>query len=251
MLLDVCTFIFYTVISRPLQQNMKSVGKKFQSMAYATEHTESAEHIEQSEPQEFFDLNQVVIGLPNKKLLLLFLDDETFTDFEMWAETESVVSCEHNEQIPSSDDSRSERHVMDEELNTGETVHNQPARREQADDGTSFMVHTSAATVQQDVAAFETCSENLPYETTMETEDVETVCPVGNQEEQAYAEYFGRTDESAVDENVLPNMISVSCQTDPIRSTSTTGETSSDNPEIAVPRQYRRLSTRVRDRRAG
>ena len=75
-------------------------SKIFTSLAYATENVETAEHVTRLDSHSDVKLYPVVIALPNNRLVLLNLDNETYTDFEYWVESESVLQCDGDEDIP-------------------------------------------------------------------------------------------------------------------------------------------------------
>ena len=222
-----------------VMREMTEGGQKFTSLAYATEKIETAKRpriIETQlidDPHDDIPLNQVVIALPDNRLLMVFLDNETYVDFEDWAELEAVVICE-------CDDSRLDRHTSRKETQ-----------------------QTSVSTVEQETEMIPMTVDNSGIATGMTSVEHETVMRLSTADNSATTsaapdptvEQTLHTDETVTptapdSEQVTLATREVSCQTD-FTMTTNTDETSSDDPQIAIKKQYRRLPLKVRDARAG
>ena len=83
-------------------------GQRFKSLAYATEQTDNLTTLRDNAS----DLNQVIVYLQNKKILMLYLDDDNYTDFEMWTESEAVVICDPEVDLADSDNSKKKQQNM-------------------------------------------------------------------------------------------------------------------------------------------
>ena len=191
------------------------------------EPTDSVQTI-QEEPEEEENLNQVVVAIRNKKMLILLLDDETMDDFELWAESEAVHISEHDS-----------NHSSDAEKKKGKNGKSSSAKQQDSSDEPSAP------------EAFEYEEEDPDNSVQPPSESVqESGLPVVVQAGDRQLEIVPYIPEQSEDATVTGPTRDVSCQTTSLPS-STAGETSSDNPELAIKKEYRRLPARVRNRRAG
>ena len=145
-----------------------------------------------------------------------------------------------DERIPSTvEEDAATEGTRDEELITQEQQH---AVLESIQAATS---RDSVVPMQHHVAVEHQTGESSDLElaTTQETEQSQMVTAGGDDEQGA----SGNIEE---DDNIGENQRSVACQTEVVRSSTTSGNTSSDHSQLAVPKQYHHTA-RVRDRRAG
>ena len=71
-------------------------GRTFHALAYATERLETPD-ITPTASEKFQATQTVVISLPDKRLLVVPLDDETMQEFVPWAEEAAIMICEWTE----------------------------------------------------------------------------------------------------------------------------------------------------------
>ena len=96
---------FYLIFCSDLQtvtRHQTRDGQKFSSLAYATEKIETGQRPRVVETELIDDpdkipLNQVIIALPDNRLALLYLDNDTYVDFEDWTEVEAFVICDRDD----------------------------------------------------------------------------------------------------------------------------------------------------------
>ena len=99
--------------------------RTFHTLAYATERIETPNVIPTAS-QEFQATQTVVISLPDRRLLVVPLDDETMQEFVPWAEEAAIMICECTECNTDTEDSKTDTEQVTTTHATTETTGAQP-----------------------------------------------------------------------------------------------------------------------------
>ena len=173
------------------------------------------------EPEE--ELHQVVVAIRNK-MLILILDDETIEDFDEWTESVAVYSCEQDPKTSFSDENK-----------TDSEKQKRKDRSPDSADEPSPPSPFEFTDMDAREGAARPCvgQDETKLDLTIEVGDTHIeIIPDTTQELHLPARMVSTRD--------------ASCQTVSQKSsTSTTGDTSSDNPGIAIKKEYRCLPTRI------
>ena len=183
-------------------------------------------------------MQTVVISLPDKRLLVVPLDDESLEEFVPWAEGAAIMICERNDPNTDTDDSKTDTEpkvVSDSVLPsraTSETLTSVHGPQTEIDTETEQVVE-----ITEDTQASVSDVHGNISATGVATTGEGVTDP-------------GTAEGATASSSTQVSSRDVSCQTY-LRFPSTSGETSSDNSKIAIKKQYRRLPARVRNQHAG